>query len=377
MLTSTCFLAASSFLALSMAAPIPKPVERRGGMAFSKYTVFGGDGTTLQGWPSQNQWWPFEDLWDANLEILRTSCTQYPGSPQNNDENEIAAIKQAIIEVSGESGLSKEYILASMMQESKGCVRAPTTNYGVRNPGLMQSFNGKATCNEGGFTTPCPDSTIKQMVSEGVGLGLEFGLTQALGQAGCDDVSKYYKAARIYNSGSLPQGGNLGSGIATHCYSTDIANRLVGWTSQSSACQEGTIGSVGGSNVAFGGSDYSNGNGNGNGNSNTPEPTTTPTITEPPAAVKTPEVEPPKAETPKVEPPKAETPKEQTPKPVNAPTSEKAPGAAANCKSWYAVKKGDDCSATGISFERLRTLNTQLDSNCSNLWAEYSYCIDA
>ena len=47
------------------------------------------------------------------------------------------------------------------MQESKGCVRAPTTNNGVRNPGLMQSHNGRGTCNEGGnVKNPCPASEV-------------------------------------------------------------------------------------------------------------------------------------------------------------------------------------------------------------------------
>lgn len=34
------------------------------------------------------------------------------------------------------------------MQESGGCVRAPTTNWGVRNPGLMQDHNGVGTRND-------------------------------------------------------------------------------------------------------------------------------------------------------------------------------------------------------------------------------------
>ena len=42
-------------------------------------------------------------------------------------------------------------------------------------------------------------------------------------------MSRYYKAARIYNSGSIAASGKLEDGIATHCYASDIANRLTGW----------------------------------------------------------------------------------------------------------------------------------------------------
>lgn len=64
------------------------------------------------------------------------------------------------------------------MQESGGCVRAPTTNYGHDNPGLMQTFEGRGSCNthklvdgvlsdEGVVETPCPDEVIERMVREG------------------------------------------------------------------------------------------------------------------------------------------------------------------------------------------------------------------
>ena len=46
----------------------------------------------------------------------------------------------------------------------------------------------------------------------------------------------YYRAARLYNSGAIDDSGDLGKGSATHCYATDIANRLVGWTDSQSTC---------------------------------------------------------------------------------------------------------------------------------------------
>jgi hypothetical protein len=235
-----------------------------------------------------------------------------------------------------------------MIQESKGCVRAPTTNYGQENPGLFQSFNGKHSCNNGGVKTPCPQSEIEGMVTEGAGIGLGFGLTQALQQSNANDDSKYYKAARIYNSGSVAPSGNLGDGIATHCYATDIANRLVGWPDDSahhSLCQEGSIGGVQGSNGAYAG-----------GNTNTtPAPPSQPSGDKQGSAPSNPPTTPPSSQ----------------------PTGPKIPGAAANCKSWYTVKSGDNCSNLPASFDVLRKLNSNLDANCTNLWLGYAYCTAA
>ena len=48
-------------------------------------------------------------------------------------------------------------------------MRAPTSNAGVRNPGLMQSHNGGGSCNdEGKVSEPCPKSEIEEMIRDGV-----------------------------------------------------------------------------------------------------------------------------------------------------------------------------------------------------------------
>ena len=48
-----------------------------------------------------------------------------------------------------------------------GCVRVKTSvspNAGIRNPGLLQCFNGEHTCNDAGrgiqLLTPCPEKQI-------------------------------------------------------------------------------------------------------------------------------------------------------------------------------------------------------------------------
>ena len=94
----------------------------------------------------------------------------------------------------------------------------------------MQDHDGAGTCNENNVVTnPCPDATILQMVRDGTaGTASGDGLANCINQgANSDqndgDVSSFYRAARIYNSGSVADSGNLEGGIATHCYASDIA----------------------------------------------------------------------------------------------------------------------------------------------------------
>lgn len=66
------------------------------------------------------------------------SCGQY--SVGNDNGSEVGAIYDSIQTVASETKLDHRFILAVIIQESGGCVRAPTSNYGVRNPGIMQSM---------------------------------------------------------------------------------------------------------------------------------------------------------------------------------------------------------------------------------------------
>ena len=83
---------------------------------------------------------------------------------------------------------------------------------------------------------------IQQMIKDGTGGTLTGpGLVQLLQQAGnmteaSNSSQNFYVAARLYNSGTIAKSGDLGQGTATHCYSSDIANRLIGWTSQPDTC---------------------------------------------------------------------------------------------------------------------------------------------
>jgi hypothetical protein len=165
---------------------------------------------------------------------MASGCSQFnvaADSPQ-----EISDIHDGIIAASQASGVDPRFVLAIIMQESGGCVRVPTTNGGVVNPGLMQDHAGV-----GCTTTPCPTSTIHQMISEGTagtaaGDGLAQCINQAAGEGGAG-AQAFYWAARIYNTGSYTAGSDLGKPkYGTACYSSDVANRLTGWNGPQTGC---------------------------------------------------------------------------------------------------------------------------------------------
>lgn len=194
-------------------------------------------------WPATSNWVSFDVLFESNIAHMLASCSQF--NVANDTPDEIGAIWDGITAASDATGVDARFILAILMQESGGCVRAPTSNYGVRNPGLMQDHDGNATCNSdvtGVVQTPCPADTIKQMISEGVaGTAAGDGLAQLLNlatgsQYGLQGAMAFYGAARLYNSGSIDASGCFEKGIATHCYASDIANRLTGWVSAAHAC---------------------------------------------------------------------------------------------------------------------------------------------
>lgn len=235
----------------------------------------------------------------ANIPILKQSCQGFDPSLANNSDEENDNLKSAISSVGSAANVDPRFILAIVMQESNGCVRVDTTNGGVRNPGLMQSHNGQGTCNDNGVVqNPCPASEITQMIKDGTngvsgGAGGP-GLADLIKQAGTSDDSKYYIAARMYNSGSVAAGGNLGAGGATHCYSTDVANRLIGWTTGTTECNSGDIGTLEGvaklfQGVSFtgltSGSSGSSGEFQQQAPSSSAAPTPTPTPTPTPAPV--------------------------------------------------------------------------------------------
>ena len=156
--------------------------------------------------------------------MINESCSQF--GQTNNSPDETANLQSAILSVAGSSGVDARFILAVVMQESKGCVRVPTTVYSVSNPGLMQDHDGPHTCYG---VNPCPDDEIVGMIQDGTtGTSSGDGLLQILNRLSTSGAQKVYQAARVYNSGSIPADGNLSEGGSTSSYASDIADRLGG-----------------------------------------------------------------------------------------------------------------------------------------------------
>jgi hypothetical protein len=171
---------------------------------------------------------------------MRASCVNLgPDCGANNSEEEIGQIWNAIQSAAYQTKVDHRFILAILLQESKGCVRVRTTSNPVNNPGLMQAHDGFFSCNVNGvIQTPCPDFQIFGMVSDGVGgTASGDGLAGTLNMVGGADAQAHYRAARRYNSGSIAADGNLQEGgTSTDCYASDVANRLTGWVWAPSSC---------------------------------------------------------------------------------------------------------------------------------------------
>jgi hypothetical protein len=278
------------------------------------------------------------------LYIIKSSCG-WNGWGPNNNNTETQTIHDSIKDESQKSGVPKEFILAIMMQESKGCVRAPTSESDAHNPGLMQGA-GSASCNphNGGPIIPCPPSTIAAMIHEGTaGEGLRTTLKESLDfvtKNGTTDDSKYYKAARRYNSGSQVTDLNLGVSV-TKCYASDIANRLLAPFSES-GCNDNTVATL---TKTEGRTDSQalpqNRVANGQKENNTPVDDSTNVQQNSDGGI------------------------------MDAGVT----GAVDGCKKYYTPTQGNSCEAAGVDFAKLRQLNSKLNGDCSNMWTGYKYCI--
>ncbi|KAJ7259371.1 hypothetical protein C8J57DRAFT_1640123 [Mycena rebaudengoi] len=52
------------------------------------------------------------------------------------------------------------------------------------------------------------------------------------------------------------------------------------------------------------------------------------------------------------------------------------PGTTSNCGTWYFVEKGEFCTKVALNNDFV-TLNPELNPECTNLWADYWYCVAA
>lgn len=200
------------------------------------YRTYQGDGSLQSDWPAKSQWVSFNRMWDHVQVGLGEFCV---GGVESTTAQEKQDIRDAILSVSAEALIDPRFVLAIVLQESNGCVRvkATTSSDGIHNPGVMQTSNGRGSCNDGVAVSPCPRSEIRQMILDGVQLG-DNNLVKALNEAGsipglgpAEEAQAFYRAARMYNSGffSFTNGADLAQKGAVECYSSDIGNRLLGW----------------------------------------------------------------------------------------------------------------------------------------------------
>ncbi|KAI4246326.1 MAG: hypothetical protein L6R40_001994 [Gallowayella cf. fulva] len=169
------------------------------------YVAYSGPASAF---PDPSQWASYSALWAQNSALMAF----------NDSPSEIAAIHRAIETVSASSGVDVRAILCIIVQESGGNVRIPTTNNGVRNPGIMQSHNGAE------FNPADPEGSVLQMVRDGTeGTRDGDGLMQLVKRWG-----NYYEAFRGYNSGSVNRSELNDPVGATGDYVQKAANRLMG-----------------------------------------------------------------------------------------------------------------------------------------------------
>lgn len=159
--------------------------------------------------------------------------------PEPNSNEETQMVREAIEFYANSSAVDPRLILAVALSESQGCVRAVSTIGGVRNPGLMQSHDGRGDCYpETGQIIPCPREQIDQMIFDGVqgtsGITL-VGMFPKRQFSGSPVA--FYEGLRLYNSG---QNFVIGTDLSTDLnaddttsgnpnYVSTCVNRLVGW----------------------------------------------------------------------------------------------------------------------------------------------------
>jgi hypothetical protein len=170
------------------------------------------------------------------------ACSNNNWGVPNNSPQETDQIFHSIDQVAQVANVDHRFILAILLEETKGCARVHTTYSadGVRNPGLMQSHDGSSTCNSGTLGAPqdvlipCPEYEIFGMIFDGVVGPPEdpdnVSLLSMINRSGTGTVADLYRAARMYNSGPNASMENLEDGSdASNSYVADVANRLTGW----------------------------------------------------------------------------------------------------------------------------------------------------
>lgn len=190
------------------------------GAGADEYNCYSGG---WQNYPDKSKWVSFDDMFNANKPAMAQGCSDLGLSPDDTG-NQIGWIYNALQSVSEASLVDHRFLLATVMQESIGCVHVGATNNGVNNPGLMQSHDGSSFVGNDA-SAEAQQASIRQMIVDGT-----QGTASGDGEAqGIDMYGNIYEAARYYNSGQVNSADLNDAQGATASYVNDIANRMTGW----------------------------------------------------------------------------------------------------------------------------------------------------
>lgn len=196
------------------------------------YKCFYGQSANL---PYVTGWKNFDTLWAINLPMLRGY----------NSEANNKILREKILQIAAETKTDARMILSMIIQESGGKLDVRCTGDNNVNCGIMQAAPGSVP-----FNLSNPAASIDTMIRNGAlgtpgswprgGPGYAWLFNGADGQSwfNLGGSGKPYRSLRAYNTGKVPNQGNLdamgGAGMVS--YVNDIANRLIGWSGKNRGC---------------------------------------------------------------------------------------------------------------------------------------------
>jgi hypothetical protein len=156
---------------------MPTPTIVQATERTDSYTCYYGG---WQNFPPSSKWVEFDAMWDYTKLAMQSGCGELGINPQDIGE-QIGEIWNAIQQIATNSLMDHRFILATIMQESIGCVYVGATTDRDRgsNPGLMQSAGGVS------YNPSNSQGSITQMIIDGT-QGTKFGdgLVQAINMFG-------------------------------------------------------------------------------------------------------------------------------------------------------------------------------------------------
>lgn len=180
-----------------------------------EYRCYAGD---LQNYPSPAEWLSWDMLWDLNREQILSS--------NRGDTYLQHYVQESILQVARDADVDPRFILAVVMQESKGFADTECVGTTPR-CGIMHAPKGSR------FDQSDARFSVERMIRDGVqgtakrGPGLA-DLLKGRPRLANVPSGNWYALARAYNSGAVGKYLDVVS-RGQPGYVNDIANRLQGW----------------------------------------------------------------------------------------------------------------------------------------------------